>query len=171
MACGIFLQQSWISISDKTSSGGTCAVLSGRRLTGTRTLNSSSTPPVLGSWTVSGSGSRASISRSIWVPTVGSANVQDLIVGAENARVGGYVRHWHGFHLPIKWISATTKVIIDQSLLVTFLNRALKSHNDLICRLAMRHEQGATNKSVLALHSGFISLKITKKWDIHRLHP
>ena len=60
----------------------------------------------------------ASISGSIWISTVGSTNVHNLILQladysavccAQHSGVGGYVRHWHGFYLAVKGISETEK--------------------------------------------------------------
>ena len=70
------------------------------------------------------SGSWASISGSIWISTVGSTNVHNLILQladysavccAQHSGVSGYVRHWHGLYLAVEGISGkkTNRIELD----------------------------------------------------------
>lgn len=99
------LQQSRIAIGHQTTGRITAAELSRAGLTGTWTLDPGST--MLRSWAVSWSGSGAA--RTVWIAGIGPTDVQNLVVGAQNAGVGGDIRHWHGFDLPIQRVSARKK--------------------------------------------------------------
>jgi len=109
-----FLQQSWMSICNETSCGIAGAELCWPRLSRTRALHSSGVASMFRSGSMPRSGSGFSISGSIWISTIGSTNVHNLILQladysavccAQHSGVGGYVRHWHGLYLAIEGIS------------------------------------------------------------------